>query len=356
MKKVLCVITSMGPGGAERQICGLAEMLARSGCEVRLRWFDGKPFYTDELDAAGVDYGRLGAYTRLGRAWLLNLSVGVHKPDTVVAFLSGAAEAACSLKRLGAGFRLVVSERNVTQDLSGEKRKFAAYRYADAVVCNSYTQAGLVREQFPDLAPKVGVITNFTDLEKFSPALAGTQKGAPLRICVVARTAAQKNVSRFVEAAGKAVAAGVEAEFDWYGASAPWLGSGRPAACSDGPSSSAATVRFHPPVTDVLQVYHSADALCLPSLYEGFPNAVCEAISCGQPVLCSNVCDNPRLVEDGVNGFLFDPLDAGSIASALKRFSVLTPEERAQMGAASRRKAETLLSPETFLAAWQEQI
>ena len=343
MKKVLCVITSMGPGGAERQICGLASMLARSGCEVRLRWFDGKPFYTDELDAAGVDYGRLVAYTRFGRSRLLQLAVSLHKPDTVIAFLSGAAEAACSLKRLGASFRLVVSERNVTQDLSAEQRKFAAYRYADAVVCNSYTQAALVRESFPELAPKVGVISNFTDLERFCPQPAGERKEGPLRICVVARTAAQKNVPRFVEAARKAVASGLEAEFDWYGASAPWT-------AADGP------VRFHPPVADILPVYRSADALCLPSLYEGFPNAVCEAVSCGLPVLCSNVCDNPRLVEDGVNGFLFDPMDADSIASALVRFCGLSAEEREDMGAASRRKAESLLSPETFLAAWQDMI
>lgn len=362
--KILCVITSMGPGGAERQLCGLAAMLARSGHEVRLRWFDGKPFYRDELDAAGVEYMRLGACSRFGRAWMLGLSVSIHKPDVVIAFLDGAAMAACTLKRGGGKFRLIVSERNVSQSLEGrEAEKFKAYRHADAIVCNSATQAGLIAGNFPELAPKLHTIRNFVDLERFRPALAGAGDGSvslsasgrpypgkwstesipdtPLRIVTVARTAEQKNPGRFVEAAKKATAEGLNVEFDWYGASGQWLQ-------TEGP------VRFHPAVEDVAAVYHAADAMCLPSLYEGFPNAVCEAMACGLPVLCSDVCDNGSLVGDGVNGFLFDPHSAGSIAEALSRFAALPESGKAEMGAASRRRAEEILSPDAFLAAWKE--
>lgn len=340
--KILCVITSMGPGGAERQLCGLAAMLARSGHEVRLRWFDGKPFYRDELDAAGVEYMRLGAWSRFGRAWMLGLSVSIHKPDVVIAFLDGAAMAACTLKRGGGKFRLIVSERNVSQSLEGrEAEKFKAYRHADAIVCNSATQAGLVGRHFPELAPKLHTIRNFVDLEHFRPMPSASRPDTTLRIVTVARTAEQKNPGRFVEAARKAVAEGLDVEFDWYGASGQWLS-------SEGP------VRFHPAVGDVRAVYCAADALCLPSLYEGFPNAVCEAMACGLPVLCSDVCDNGSLVGDGVNGFLFDPHSAGSIAEALSRFAALPESGKAEMGAASRRRAEEILSPDAFLAAWKE--
>ena len=359
----------MGPGGAERQLCGLASMLARDGHEVRLRWFDGKPFYRDELDEAGVDYMRLGAYSRFYRAWMLSLSVSIHKPDVVIAFLDGAAMAACTLKRLGGNFRLIVSERNVSQSIEGrDAAKFKAYRHADAIVCNSATQAGLIARNFPELAPRLHTIRNFVDLERFRPASAGAGDGSaslsasgpsgrpypgkwsaesipdtPLRIVTVARTAEQKNPGRFVEAAKKATAEGLNVEFDWYGASGQWLQ-------TEGP------VRFHPAVEDVVAVYHAADALCLPSLYEGFPNAVCEAMACGLPVLCSDVCDNGSLVEDGVNGFLFDPLSSDSIAEAVGRFAALPADRRAEMGTASRRKAEEILSPAAFLAAWKELL
>ena len=368
----------MGPGGAERQLCGLASMLARDGHEVRLRWFDGKPFYKDELDEAGVEYMRLGAYSRFYRAWMLSLSVSIHKPDVVIAFLDGAAMAACTLKRLGGNFRLIVSERNVSQSIEGrDAAKFKAYRHADAIVCNSATQTELIARNFPELAPRLHTIRNYVDLELFRPdagsaeksvreglrrpfarigsaggiggrqgdgAFAGNLSGAgALRIVTVARTAEQKNPGRFVEAAKKATAEGLNVEFDWYGASGQWLQ-------TEGP------VRFHPAVEDVAAVYHAADALCLPSLYEGFPNAVCEAMACGLPVLCSDVCDNGSLVEDGVNGFLFDPLSSDSIAEAVRRFAALPAGRRAEMGTASRRKAEEILSPAAFLAAWKELL
>ena len=49
------------------------------------------------------------------------------------------------------------------------------------------------------------------------------------------------------------------------------------------------------------------DAFCLPSFKEGYPNVIVEAMSCELPVLCSKICENPVIVEDNINGFLFDP-------------------------------------------------
>lgn len=49
--------------------------------------------------------------------------------------------------------------------------------------------------------------------------------------------------------------------------------------------------------------YRKADVFCLPSLYEGYPNVVAEAMSCGLPILCSNVCENPYIVEEGAMAF-----------------------------------------------------
>lgn len=82
--------------------------------------------------------------------------------------------------------------------------------------------------------------------------------------------------------------------------------------------------------------YRKADISCIPSLYEGYPNVVAEAMSCGLPILCSNVCENPYIVEEGVNGFLFNPESPENIATAINKMICLTKTERQEMGIRNR--------------------
>jgi glycosyltransferase involved in cell wall biosynthesis len=100
---------------------------------------------------------------------------------------------------------------------------------------------------------------------------------------------------------------------------------------------------LHPPTHEFHAAMSRADAVLLPSFYEGLPNAVCEGMALGKPILMSAVCDAGNLVQDGVNGFLFDPLSPRAIADAIARFAKLSCEERTDMGKASRAKAEMLL-------------
>lgn len=353
--RILCVMTEMGSGGAERQMTGLAGMLAAEGREVRVCWFGGNDFYVPELDSAGISHKLLPARSKALRMLKLAFEILRFRPSTVVAFLDGAAAAACRVRRFFPflRFRLVVSERNVTQAITpAEKKKFALYAYADAIVCNSRTQGTLVCSAFPRLAPKTEVITNFVDLEKYRPAQSpgdscvDSSGGAesPLRLAVVARTSPQKNPERFMRAMEIVAESGADVSVDWYGARGEWLERSTP------------QVAFHPATKDLPEVYAECDALCLPSLYEGFPNVVCEALACGLPVLCSDVCDNPTLVWDGVNGFLFDPLEPEEIAGAILRFCRLDASSRTRMGQVSRERAEALLSPGTFLASWKDVL
>jgi glycosyltransferase involved in cell wall biosynthesis len=84
---------------------------------------------------------------------------------------------------------------------------------------------------------------------------------------------------------------------------------------------------------------------CLPSLYEGCSNVIAEAMACGLPILASRIAANDWLVEEGVNGFLFDPRSPQEMADTIKRYFALSHEQKMQMGQASRRRAEYLLAP-----------
>ena len=72
-------------------------------------------------------------------------------------------------------------------------------------------------------------------------------------------------------------------------------------------------------------------------------------MSCGLPVLCSDVCDNPKIIQDGENGLLFDPHSVEDIADTIIRFINLDIDTKKTMGEKSRQIALSLFSPNAFV-------
>ena len=79
-------------------------------------------------------------------------------------------------------------------------------------------------------------------------------------------------------------------------------------------------------------------------------------MSCGKPVLCSRVCDNPNIAKDAYNGFLFDPSSEDDITEAIIRYLNLSDDEKDAMGKASRELALQLFSKEVFLSKYKDII
>jgi glycosyltransferase involved in cell wall biosynthesis len=94
-----------------------------------------------------------------------------------------------------------------------------------------------------------------------------------------------------------------------------------------------------------------ADVFCLPSLYEGLPLAVLEAMAAGLPVVATAVSGIPEAVEDGATGLLVPPEDADALARALGELA-RDPERRRRMGEAGRRKLEEELAIPKIAAAY----
>jgi len=65
------------------------------------------------------------------------------------------------------------------------------------------------------------------------------------------------------------------------------------------------------------QLISLADISVTPTLFEGLPIVILEAMACGKPVIASNVTEVPQVVNHGVNGFLVPPRDPEAIAKAV---------------------------------------
>lgn len=70
---------------------------------------------------------------------------------------------------------------------------------------------------------------------------------------------------------------------------------------------------------DVHEVYNIADLFVFPSLQEGLPVALMEAMAAGLPIVCSQIRGNTDLIANNMGGYLVEPNDIKGFALALKR-------------------------------------
>jgi glycosyltransferase involved in cell wall biosynthesis len=93
----------------------------------------------------------------------------------------------------------------------------------------------------------------------------------------------------------------------------------------------------HVPQSELPAVYHDADVFVLPTLIEGMPLVVLEAMACGLPVITTR--NGPGdIVRDGIDGFLVPLRDPEAIAERLAQLQ-RDPDLRRHMGRNAREQA-----------------
>ena len=89
------------------------------------------------------------------------------------------------------------------------------------------------------------------------------------------------------------------------------------------------------------------DIFVLPSISEGLPVALLEAMSWGRAIVAARVGGVPEVLSDGVDGVLVEPRHPGALAKEIARLAGDEPR-RARLGGAARARAERLNSEEVF--------
>lgn len=104
---------------------------------------------------------------------------------------------------------------------------------------------------------------------------------------------------------------------------------------------------FEGQVDDMAALYPLCDAVVTPSLSEGLPFHLMEAMACGLPAVASDVKGHRELVGDEETGLLFKSGETGALAEKLLEL-YRRPELRAQYGAEAREKVGKYALNEVF--------
>lgn len=90
---------------------------------------------------------------------------------------------------------------------------------------------------------------------------------------------------------------------------------------------------------DTEELLQALDIFVLPSLSEGIPMALLEAMAASRPVVASRVGGIPEMIENGVEGYLVEPTDVNSLVENCRRL-IEFPDVRKIMGEQGRRRVE----------------
>jgi GalNAc-alpha-(1->4)-GalNAc-alpha-(1->3)-diNAcBac-PP-undecaprenol alpha-1,4-N-acetyl-D-galactosaminyltransferase len=357
--RVVLVINGIYSGGGGRVMTWLARELAQRGHDVVLA-VQAKPstdFYQVDPRVVVVRCGSLPS--RLRRfsvvadgavAWSVRRIVRRHRAEVVVSFIRQI-NLAVLMGLIGTGVPVVVSERShpfAYADLGRWRRRLRPrlYRRAAGVVVLSDEIAGQARRTWR--LGKVDVIANPAHPVARVTALAERDR---VVVCV-GRLNELKGHPSLIEA--------------WARSSAPARGwtlrlVGDGSMRSDVTALAdrlgvAGSVEMPGSTHDVEAEYLRAAVFVLPSVVEGFPNALLEAMACGCACIAT---DCPGATGDilarGDAGVLVPVGDPAALGAALDRLTADDPTERLRLAAAALARSRDF-SPDDVAGQWLDVI
>jgi glycosyltransferase involved in cell wall biosynthesis len=221
----------------------------------------------------------------------------------------------------------------------------AVWQGSAGLIANSAGLAELARRSWPN-AP-IEVIPNGVDVEAFTPG-DRDRPSSPVRLLTVGRLVRQKGITYLLEALARC-SSEVVLRVVGDGPERPTL---EAAARSCGIQTRVQFVGWASR-PELPEHYRWADVFVLPSLDEGMPNVVLEAMAAGLPIVATDVAGSRELVTPGSNGILVPPADSAALADAITDI-VSSPSNIRQYGEQSR--AEALRRSWQVVAARYERV
>ena len=356
--RVLLLSTSLGMGGADRQILYLARALLAQHYEVRLVSMtplqemgrhavaQGLPILSLEMERGRADRRAFMRLVDLLKDW---------RPQLLTSFMYHAN----LLGRLAgrwAGVPVIVT--SIRSERNGSASRDWLMRLTNwmdhCCTTNSQQVADSLWKRGLLSTGKVAVIPNGVDIPALSaPADARWRVRVELGLrptefvwLAIGRLLPQKDYPSLLQAfhplvdgAVRLLVAGRGPLLDELQRQARQLGI-------------AAQVTFLGVRDDIAELLAASDGFVLSSAWEGMPNVVMEALAAGRPVVATRVGGVSELVEAGKSGFLVPPGDPAALSQAMRQLMRLPAEHRHQMGLTGRNHIAAHYSLEAMADRW----
>lgn len=360
--RIALLVSSMGGGGAERVATTLANAWVGRGYDVVL-----VPTYLGARSAvyeirAGVELAPLAALVskpyKGPAGWALKLhalrqAVGKFSPDVVISFLTNVNVTAIAAL-CGDGRPLVISERAdvaASVELPGALRvaRQMLYQFADVLVVQTSEAMRGFRESI-FRAPRTAVIPNPLPAELHASKMRASQSGHGGEIVAMGRLTAQKRFDHLILAFDRAFASDPSWTLTILG-EGPLRGTLQSLI-----ETTRVRRRISLPGTTTLPWDRLAagQIFALSSAYEGFPNAMLEAMALGLPCVAYDCPTGPKeLAAGGAAALLVPSGDIESLAAALRALAD-DPRRREGLGDSAAESVRRRFSEAEVLRGWDD--
>lgn len=324
-------------GGAERIICALANSLYECGFPVHLISWDNINSRTFFPLNQGINWHRLGfrngLLDKFRRCFSLLKLLNDAGIRALVGFVMSGDKSVYTAAKL-AGIRLIVAERNAPSMYYLRYNRFR--RWITFIFLHL---ADRITVQFPEftkgypvsLRNRIEVIPNPVNVtSRYSRPDMPNAHGRYTLLAVSRLDNVQKRLDCLLRAFARISSLQPKWDLRIVGD-----GSGKNALRQLAKELGLlGRVYWDPSLTDIFEVYIQSNLFVMPSLWEGFPNALAEALSHGLPAIgFSQAAGVASLIEDGRTGWLAKGLDDELELARVLNQAIMDGKERSRRGA-----------------------
>lgn len=364
--KILIVIDSLGSGGAQKQKALLAEGFIKKGYEVDLFSYNSSEnffksdFLKFDIKLISIHNFKLSNTSGFSMKVLLKLRSIFNNYDNVIASLHSPSIYS-AIASIGKKTNLIICEESSSLAPINFLKKTLFYfscLVSNSVVANSFSEHNKIKKRI-GLNNKTHSIWNGYLINSLQVEEKVFNKKIKT-LLVVGRIAYPKNALNLLK--------GIKIFYNQNGWMPNLIWAGRK-------ESDSKSVKMQNDIDDFLKknptlktkinfigekknirdLYQKSDALILPSIYEGLPNVICEAMINGCCVLASNVSDNKKILDNN-RGLIFDPLDPKSISNSILRFNNLSSKDKNTMRYKSKKFADENFTLDKMIKSFEELL